>query len=91
MNIAPCEIKQSSPIANEFADKGVGLNSAALTDDDTSLNLDERSNKRAITDRAAVKINRLDNDDVRSELNVPNSSRPQGATSHPATTSSPSG
>ena len=74
-----CTVRNKTIIAdaNELADEGVRLNFAALTYDHTMLNLDERSNKRAIADSAAVNINGFDNSDVRSELNVPNSSRPR--------------
>src|SRR5207248_3304557 len=86
-----CSVRNKTIIAdaNEFTDESVGLNFATFTDNYTALNLNEWPNKSGISDSAVVNINGFDNRDVRTKLNVPNSSRPQGGTSHPAAPSSP--
>ena len=62
---------------DQFADEGVRLDPATPADGDVRLNLDEGPDKTAITEGAAVKINRLDDGNVRPKRDVDDSDRAQ--------------
>jgi hypothetical protein len=58
---------------NEFTDERMRLNFASFAYDDATLNLDKRSNKGGIADRAIVNINGFNNGNVRSKLDITDS------------------
>jgi hypothetical protein len=58
--------------SDKLADKCVGLNSASLTNPDPLLNLDERPNEGIVTNDASVKIDRLDDRDILSQIDINN-------------------
>jgi hypothetical protein len=75
------------PDRDELTDERMRLNTAALTYLRSFLYLDERPYEAAISDRATIEIDWLDDGDVLTKLNIDNPSMPdlgspQAGTSH---------
>jgi hypothetical protein len=65
-------VRNETVIADEvqLANEGMRLDPATAPDANPSLNFDKRPDKRLIANLAAIEIHRLDDGDVRAELDA---------------------
>ena len=63
---------------HQFADEGVGLDAAAVANDNVPLDLDKWSDETVVADSAAVEVTRFHDNDVRTERYIHNAHFPKG-------------
>ena len=58
------------PDTHELADEGVALHSGARADGDPPLDLDERADEHAVSERATVEVDEIKDPNIAPQLNV---------------------